>query len=476
MRRRALVAVGALLVLAVVASLVVHRAVGARDERGSAPGAAGIGDDYFPGYGNGGYDVSHYDLRLSYDPRTGHLAGQAVVTATAGTPLTSFDLDLSGLSVSAVTVDGTPARYRADGDRELVITPARAIPARHPFAVDVRYAGTPQTYTDQNVLSGFLRNGNGAVAAGEPQSATSWFPSNDHPRDKATFDFAVTVPDGWTVVCNGLPGPSTGAGGRTTYRWRESAPMATYLATIAVGHFRVSRPAMPGTPVYVAVADSLPATVDRIVDRTPEILGFLSGVFGPYPFDSAGAIVPDEPRLHFALETQTRPIYPGRSFVDRDAASATALLAHELTHQWYGDSVSLHDWRDIWLNEGFATYGQWLWSEHLGGRTVREVFDDQYARPESDPLWSSPPGAPGPAALFGSAVYQRGGMTLVALRLTVGDATFGRILREWAAEHRGGNATTADFVALASRLAGRDLRSFFQDWLYRPGKPPSPQP
>ena len=472
MRRRVLIAAGVLVLLAVAAVLVVR--VTTAPHRGPGAGAAGIGDSYFPGYGNGGYDATHYDLRLGYDPGSGHLDGQALVTATASARLSTFNLDLTGLAVSAVTVDGVPARHRTEGDRELVVTPARPVERGDTFRVDVRYAGTPVTYTDQNVVSGFFRNAHGAVAAGEPQAATSWFPSDDHPRDKATFDFTVTVPDGWNVVCNGLPGRTTSAGGRSTYRWRESAPMATYLATVAVGHFRVSRPAMGNTPVYVAVADSLPADVDKVVDRTPEILTFLSGVFGPYPFDSAGAIVPDAPDMHFALETQTRPIYPGQSFANRDEDSATGLLAHELSHQWYGDSVSLHDWRDIWLNEGFATYGQWLWTEHIGGTSVRQFFDRQYAAPTSDPIWSAPPGEPGPAALFGSAVYQRGAMTLEALRITVGNDTFDRILREWAAAHRGGNGTTAQFVALASRLAGRDLGSFFADWLYGQGKPPNP--
>jgi aminopeptidase N len=472
-RRRVLVAAAVAVLMLVTVLLVRWRAGGTDAPVPAGAGAAGVGDSYFPGYGNGGYDVAHYDLRVRYDPAGERLDGRALITATATARLTRFNLDLTGLSAATVTVDGVAARHRVEGDRELVVTPAAALPAGRRFQVEVAYAGTPRTFGDDRMVSGFLRNPRGAVAAGEPESATAWYPANDHPSDKATFDFAVTVPDGWDVVCNGLPGPVTHDGGLSTHHWSEAAPMATYLATVAIGHFRVSRPAMPGVPVYVAVADSLPTAVDQVADRTPEVLAFLAGRFGPYPFTSAGAIVPDEPRLHFALETQTRPVYPAGPFRSGDMAAATPLLAHELSHQWFGDSVSLRDWRDIWLNEGFATYGQWLWSEHIGQNGPRAEFERLYATRPGDKLWVAP-GDPGRDEMFGTAVYQRGAMTLEALRMTVGDEVFGRILREWAADHRLGNATTKDFVALSSRLAGRDLGPFFQDWLYRQGRPPYP--
>ncbi len=324
---------------------------------GFVPGAAGVGDQYFPDAGNGGYDVQHYDLQLRYNPDSGQLNGHAVITAIATQNLSRFDLDFGRLAISTLTVNGTRATWAKAG-QEQVITPAAGLRNGRRFSVDVRYSGQPGVGPGaSSVDSGFIRSKTGAVAVDEPTGAADWYPANDHPRDKASYTFAITVPAGVTAVANGvLVGSAAAPGNQTTWRWREDAPMASYLATVAIGRYRVQTG--PGN-LFIAVADTLPqAKVDAVVARTPEVVEFLAGTFGPFPFDSLGGVVPAEPRLALALETQTRPIYaPG--FFSRD--TVTSILAHELTHQWFGDSVSLHDWRDIWLNEGFATYGQWMW-------------------------------------------------------------------------------------------------------------------
>jgi aminopeptidase N len=426
-------------------------------------GAADVGDAYTPGAGNGGYDVGHYALDLRYDPDRGRLDGHAVVTATATEALSRFNLDFGALTVGALTVDGRTAAWRLDG-RELVVTPARGLAAGQRFTVDVRYGGVPGTGPDAaQIDTGFLRGKSGAVALDEPTGAGQWFPVNDHPRDKATYDFAVTVPAGWTAVANGSPAGHTGG----TWRWRVSQPMASYLATVAIGKFRVTTSTADGRSVVSAVAESLPARVDAAVARTPEIVAFLESTFGPYPFDSVGGIVPDEQRLNYSLETQTRPTYSPKIFKDGE----TTIIAHELAHQWFGDSVSLHDWRDIWLNEGFATYAQWLWDEHEGRGGPQQEFDDAYR--SGKPL-DPPPGEPGADRMFAPSVYVRGAMTLHALRRTVGDQAFFAILRAWPAEHRYGTVTTKDFIALAERVSGRPVAPLLEEWLYKPGKPGYP--
>lgn len=436
-------------------------------------GADGLGDPYRPRDGNGGYDVDHYGLKLRYDPASGRLDGQATIIAHASATLAAFNLDFGGMKITSVAVDGSPARWRRPSDGELQVTPSHPVSVTRPFTVDVRYGGVPRKG------GSVLRTPDGIAVTGEPDSARDWFPSNDHPRDKATYEFAITAPDGLTAIANGVPAGSTPAGaGWKTWRWRVNQPMATYCATMAIGKYRiVADGTVDGRPVYSAVAVSVPPDVaDKALARTPEIVSFLAKQFGPYPFDAVGGVVPDASQMRGALETQTRPMYPLIQFRE-PAGDKTTIIAHEMSHQWFGDSVSLSTWRDIWLNEGFATYAEWLWEEHLGLSTVAQSFDSLYrqvGRP-STLKRRHPPGDPAPDDLFSFMSYYGGAMTLYALRRTVGDDTFSRILREWAASHRYGNATTADFVALAQRISGRDLKALFDAWLYGKTDPPYPK-
>jgi aminopeptidase N len=247
--------------------------------------------------------------------------------------------------------------------------------------------------------------------------------------------------------------------------------MASYLALVAIGHYRVATSTHNGLPVVLAVASSLPRSVDASLAKTPQILDFLISQFGPYPFDSVGGVVHDDRRLNFALENQTRPAYAPEFFSAITDPSGT--IAHELTHQWFGDNVSVADWSDIWLNEGFATYAEWLWSEHEGHRTPKQFFDAMY---QGGKLPPDAPTKPTAATVFGPSSYQRGAATLEALRIAVGDTTFRDILRGWAQKYAGGNATTAEFIAYADAVSGKSLDSFLQRWLDQPGTPPYPKP
>ncbi|MEU8001643.1 M1 family metallopeptidase [Catellatospora sp. NPDC049111] len=431
-------------------------------------GLAGIGDPYFPTYGNSGYDVERYQLKVKFDPATGRLDGTTTVRAKSTQALDRFHLDLYGLTVGKVTVDGRAAKSTREGD-ELVITPAAPVASGAVFTTEVVYGGRPADTPDGDAENnGFFTSRRGAVAVGEPQSAAAWFPVNDHPRDKALYDIALTVPHGYSGISNGLLRGRTENAGWSTWRWEVTSPMASYLALMAVGRFRLAQGEHQGKPVITAIAEKVPVgEADRNLARTPEVADFLETIAGPYPFDAYGGIVVAERRVEDEMESQTRPVYTAETWAE---GPDTGILAHELAHQWFGDSVSVDTWRDIWLNEGFATYAEWMWLEHDGGPTVQQQYDKRYADKKSD-LWKVPPGDPGREEIFSDSVYERGGMTLHALRRLVGDDTFFGILRTWTERHKDGNASTADFIALAEQAAGRQLDGFFDQWLYTTGRP-----
>jgi aminopeptidase N len=459
LRSRVVRALGMLL----VAMLAVPTQAAAAD---FSPGSAGLGDPYFPLAGNGGYDVGHYSLVFSYDPATRLFDGTATVTATATQNLSRFDLDLLGFDINRLTVNGAAATFTRDG-QELVITPATGLLAGTVFTVVVGYSGIPSVVTDPDgSIEGWVPTDDGAFVVGEPQGSPAWYPANDNPRDKATYDFTATVPEGITVMANGVLASQTTAGGRTTFVWRATSPMAPYLATATLGRFDLTQYSLPnGIPVYVAVDPTLPT--GNVLRKLPDIVAFYTSIYGPYPFEAVGAIVDDAPDVGYSLETQTKPVF--YRMPDEET------LAHELSHMWYGDSVTLTEWPDIWLHEGFATWSEWIWSEYLGHKSAHNWFKTLYNTPaQQTAFWTPPPGDPGdPALLFNGTIYYRGAMTLQALREKIGDDAFFQIMRRWATEHRYGNVTTPQFVALAEQVSGMQLDHFFDVWLYQPQKPTS---
>ncbi|MFJ5264253.1 M1 family metallopeptidase [Streptomyces sp. NPDC088387] len=440
-----------------------------------SPGGPGVGDPYFPKAGNGGYDVTHYALDLGYEPAARRLTGRALVTARATKDLSAFDLDLKGMHVDAVEVDGLDARWRREG-QELIVSPPRGLARDAVFRVAVRYSGRPVTVTDPDgSKEGWLPTPDGALALGQPVGSMAWFPGSHHPSDKATYDIAVTVPKGLRAVSNGeLAGERTG-NGRTTFTWRTAEPMASYLATVAIGRFDITRTSTAdGLPVYTAVDPAEARDSKAVLARIPEVLTWTQQRFGPYPFSSTGAVVDRLGSLGYALETQNRPVFPG--------APSLRLLVHEIAHQWYGDSVTPKTWRDMWLNEGFATYAEWLWEEEHGGLTAQETFDALYAgsyyadADENRAVWAFPPGDPPDAAhISGRPVYDRGAMVLHKIRRTMGDSAFRALLADWPAAHRHGHADTRDFMTyVEQRALARDFAGIWKDWLYGRGRPERP--
>ncbi len=426
------------------------------------PGSADSGDSLFPHQGNGGYEVDHYRIDLHWS-RPDSIMSLAHLKASATQNLSAFNLDLRGLRVSSVRVDGSRATYRRNGS-ELTITPASSIVDGSSFEVLVRYRGTPQTFIDPDgAKDGWIQTPDGATVLSEPVGAMTWFPNNNTPRDKATFGITVTAPRRLEVVSNGrLVSTSTHAGTRT-WHWREMDQMSSYLATVSIGEYDVLHDrSRRGVPV-VSYLDPTVGGVDA-ARRVPGVIDYWEKLFGPYPFTSSGMIV-DNVEVGYALEVQTRPVFP--------SVPGISLIVHEFAHQWFGDSVTLTDWSDIWLHEGFATYAEWLWEARHHPAYPAHRFRQLYrGHPAADPFWNIPVAVPGePANLFGNAVYTRGAMALQAIRMRMGDRAFFRLLRRWPAVHRQGNVATADLQALAERLSGKRLDHVFRIWLYEAKKP-----
>ena len=459
---------------------------GARRPSAAPPGSLDPPDPYFPGLGNRGYDVEHYDIGITYDPRSaspagsppgnaadhnaGELRGDTRIRATATERLARFNLDLVGFDVASVRVDGRTATFDRT-EHDLRIRPQAPIAKGEPFTVRVRYSGVP--LPDQipglGLQNGWLLDSDGAATLNEPDGARYWFPGNDRPSDKATFCFRIDVPTPLVAVANGMLESKVASGARTIWSWNETAPMATYLSQIAIGNLDLRDEApVDGVAIRNAFAPGSAPKAAAAAKDTPEMLRFLSGWFGKYPFSTYGIMVPDGRPRGLAFEAQTFSIISKDLFEKPDFASA--ILAHELSHQWFGDSVSPKTWDETWLNEGFATYGEWLWADHALDDPLQDEVDRAIRAVHRSPDVATDD--PGIDQMFGPVPYERGGLTLHALRLTVGDETFAAILRTYLARFGGKSATTEDFIGVANEVSGQDLTSFFRSWL---GPGPLPQ-
>ena len=446
------------------------------------PGAAGLGDPLFPEAGNGGYDVQSYELVIALEKTDGPIDASTTIRAKSTQALSSFDLDLHALEVHSIEVDGKAAKYTREGD-ELVVTPAKPIASGAEFTTLVRYGGVPEGVLDPSfpipIHLGWMAKNGEVYVVSEPTGAKSFFPCNDHPRDKALYTFRITVPKPLDVVANGKLAETIDGSEKRTFVYKPRDPIATYLVTIAIAPFETSDLAGPnGLPIRNYFSPQTKANARKGFERTDAIVQFLSETFGPYPFEVCGNIL-SSIELPGALETQTLPTYGAH-------AASEDVIAHELAHQWFGDSVSVENWQDIWLNEGFAEYASWMYSEathgkdaeerkakfekllrsnygsirSMGSRTPREG-DDAAKKEKGEP----PPGSPSVKSLFGPNVYIRGALALHALRTEVGDESFLKLMRSWAAGRKNGNASVADFANHVEKSTSKAARALLEHWI-----------
>ena len=475
------------------------------------PGSRSLGDPLLPQLGNGGYEAHHYDIDLGYDPAANRF-NSAVTTmkARATQNLSELSLDFQDLAIRRVLVNGRRARFQqvdATPDlsdnpdhsqpMKLVVRPRKGIRKGKKFRLTVDYGGAePQVFTDpDDAIEGWIpgcwtpaggtRTCNSFFVVGEPIGSQAWFPSNNYPTEKASFDTDITVPNG--KVAFGVGELKGGAArnngdGTSTWRWREDDPTAPYLVTASNGDFDYEQSTAGGVPFYSAIDSTgtpdQKATIKATLARTDEMMDFLAERYGPYPFDSNGALVDRTTGIGYALEVQGKSHYPGNNAGPR-LSDGTQL--HEISHQWFGNSATMQAWNDLWFNEGWAQWSEWIFDFESGAdpTSPAEQFQDNYDAATAED-WSLAPTELGgdPANLFLSfPTYVRGAMTVEGYRQIVGDARFYRLAKRIQSRYRFDNVSTPEFIDEAVRGSGlggakrRLLRDYFQQWLSGTQKP-----
>ncbi|KQY57569.1 M1 family metallopeptidase [Nocardioides sp. Root140] len=429
-------------------------------------------DSYVPGHGDASYDVEHYGLALGYKLIGNRIDGDATLRCRARANLEFLELDLHALRPAKVLLNGRSASFTHRNQR-IHVKLGTTIPAGEVFDLRVKYAGSPRPVPSRVLgTSGWEELDDGVIVAAQPHGAPSWFPCNDRPDNKATYSIAVSAPSDYYVAVSGELVSSRRSGSATTWLYEQQSPMPTYLATVQIGRYEVVELEADVPLRVIGPADRDEDAFAAGFGRQPEMLAFFVKLFGDYPFASYTAVITDDD-LEIPLESQGLSTF-GRNFVSDDW-DAVRLVAHELSHQWFGNAVTLTKWKDIWLHEGFACYAEWLWSEESGSKSADERAAIHHARVADDDGPDLLLGDPGAELMFDDRVYKRGALTLHALRAEVGDETFFAILRGWVAEHTGGNVTTEQFIAHAAGVAGRDLTELFDAWLFSVELPELPK-
>ncbi|QCB98227.1 M1 family peptidase [Arthrobacter sp. PAMC25564] len=436
---------------------------------------AGAPDPYLPGHGTTAYRVTRYELELDYKLSSNRLNGRAILHAVTQRPTSAIVLDLAGLRATRIQLSGRKVRKFSQHADQLVVVPDAALLPGEDFTLDIRYEGNPGPRRGLWGEVGWEELTDGVLVAGQPNGAASWFPCNDHPQDKASYRITVTTDANYRAVCNGVLLSRTRRSSRETWVYEQAEPMSTYLATVQIGRYELLtlnavRPAGQ-VPQYAAVPASLTEAARRGLARQPEMMQTFTNCFGPYPFADYTVVVTED-ELEIPLEAQTLSIF-GPNHLLQDWESQR-LIAHELSHQWFGNSLTAASWKDIWLHEGFACYAEWIWSEEAGVMPIAQRAAAAWRKVNAaakDILV----GDPGPELMFDDRVYKRGALTLHALRLACGDLAFFALLHDWADHNRHGTVSTPEFILATNAATGIDAEALLHPWLFEEALPALPR-
>lgn len=435
---------------------------------------AGAPDPYMPGHGTSAYRVHRYELDLDYKLSSNRLSGRAVLHGVTQYPTAALVLDLTGLRATKIQLSGRKVRKYSQRAEQLVILPDAVLPAGEAFTLDIRYEGNPVPRRGFWGDVGWEELTDGVLVAGQPNGAASWFPCNDHPADKASYRISVTTDTNYRAVCNGTLVSHSSRASRETWIYEQPEPMATYLATVQIGRYELlsltPSHAEGQVPQFAAVPALLAEAAREGLARQPEMMRTFASCFGPYPFPEYTVVITED-ELEIPLEAQTLSIL-GRNHLTQEWESQR-LIAHELSHQWFGNSLTAASWADIWLHEGFACYAEWIWSEESGVMPVADRAAAAWrklAAGNQDIIV----GDPGPELMFDDRVYKRGALALHALRVRCGDLAFFALLHDWTSANRHGSVSTAAFILAADRTTGLDTESLLHPWLHEAALPPLP--
>lgn len=421
---------------------------------------------------NLGFEVTHYDLDLTYRVEPNMLQGEAILHIRALEDLDKLTLDLGGAMVARrITAKHAPrvAKFRLSAGK-LRLTFADTIAEDQEFELHIRYGGSPRPLRTPWGEIGWEETDSGSLVASQPNGAPSWFPCDDTPSEKATYDICITADDPFMVISNGkLVSRRSAGGSMTRWHYRVKHPMATYLATVQIGEYSEID---LGRDVRAWAPARLKQVVLEEFAQQQEMLDFYSSLFGHYPFPDYQVVITDD-ELEIPLEAQGLSIF-GSNHVKGDHLFER-LIAHELSHQWFGNSVGLSEWKDIWLNEGFACYCEWLWFEHAHGRPVHESARSHYqvlARKKQDIML----GDPGTRDMFDDRVYKRGALTVHALRRLVGDEVFFRTVRDYLTASQHSVVTPEDLISRVKKEAADPaaVDALLDEWLNHTALPKFP--
>ena len=438
---------------------------------------------------NLGFHIHHYSLDLDYNVGPNHLQATALLTVENYQKLHTLSLDLAnnlkvakvGITVHGSTTSTKVKRFRHSNNK-LHITFQDELVEDTSFDLSIRYSGTPRPLRSTWGEVGWEETDNGALVAGQPNGAPSWFPCDDTPDEKASYRIGITTTRETTAIATGQLVQESTRGGKTTRVFEVNYPMATYLAAVYVGPFRREEltPAQNGrntTPIFAWLPEGTPDAkqvrelVHQDFAQQTEMVQAYSQMFGSYPFPEYSVVVTDE-EMEIPLEAQAMSMF-GCNHADGHG-TWERLIAHELSHQWFGNSVGLVEWSDIWLNEGFACYAEWLWFEHSQG-----IPAAHHAWAHHQSLQHKPQDLllidPGAKDMFDDRVYKRGGLTVHALRVALGDRAFFGLLERWTTEHRHGLVETRDLENLVRESLGEQTDILFDAWLRSTDLPEFPQ-
>ena len=430
---------------------------------------AGAANDGYPRLED--VDILHYRIRLEIGETGKAIQGETTILAEMlAVGRNVLPLDLGPLTVERVTVGGQNAAF-AHRNNRLSITLGNDIAEGDTVAVIVSYRGEP---VDGLFIQANKFGDRSVFADNWPNRARHWFPGVDHPYDKATVEFIVTTPAAYDVVANGRMLERTAVSPeRKRTHWRTDAPIPTYCMVVGAARFSIVRPgAWQGIPVsyYLFPGDRDAGTAD--FSRSTDMLAFYTGLIGPYPYAKL-ALVQSSTRFG-GMENASAIFFSERSITGTKRNEA--VVAHEIAHQWFGDSVTESDWHHLWLSEGFATYFGALFFEEADGderfhemlaRSRSRYFDANRRAPA--PIFN--PGITDLFDLLNAYNYSKGGLVLHMLRGLMGDEAFFAGIRDFYATFRDQTVLTRDFQSVMETRLGEDLGWFFDQWIYRAGHP-----